>query len=333
MLRTLRRFYCSTSTTNYLPTVDRFGNHLYNITNTTNCLESLVKNTPIGKAVLLTGSKLDVSTMTKIKAKLQYINNDSETWLVKNGSVCPELFNGQYYAAGINIIIRWDGDFWTVMVKDKTKPYITCPGGTASSIDFTNLPTIDELHRNIATRELTEETNNLYNDLPGLDIQKLKIEPYFMKVCKFNFRSKFFNLDNIVDNYQMYGIYIDMDANTKLLEKISPKLLTRDTIDFLAYINRLCRGKIVDSDYKINSSKNNEIEYVYLQKLTDASSITDDLVIGASTYKLNKHPVSALHLFAAYHNLYRHTNIKYTKPIDWTSSELLPSNLTSVKLY
>lgn len=68
-------------------------------------------------------------------------------YLIRNRSKCPELCNGEFITGCVNILIEYNGYFYTPLMIDKTKDYVRCPGGTATMSD-------------IEIRELWEETSS-----------------------------------------------------------------------------------------------------------------------------------------------------------------------------
>lgn len=324
------------------PTVDRFNNWLYDLTNVPTTIHDMAKHidmAPPKSAILISGNNLNSSIMKNLDGKLQYIDKEGkETWLIRRQSTCPELFNGRYYAGGVNLLVRILDSWWTLLVKDNTKSYVTCPGGTAIMEDFKNSDNSD-VHFNIAVREFREETTNIIPEIEEIDITL--VDKPIEKICQFNFSSQFFNLRDIPDTYEMYGLCFHLQHY---------KADSKAKSNFVKFIDYLYNNsKQINNDCMVCPSTNSEIEFVYLQRLYEDSIVSDNIIMDSSVYKLHNHPVSALHILASYQNLYRHGHIltdpssftsinKTSKNINkttnvFTNSKLLPANLTGFQTY
>lgn len=311
-----------------LPTTysDKFGNTIHNANHKPVDIKKLVKNTTKGKAVLLHNIHKNlineyndsIAGPSKMCAKLQLSNehygDDRNTYLIRNGSNCPELFYNQYFAGGVNIIVKYLDQYYTLLVKDKTKNYLTVPGGTANSSDFEYQISSNydeesdiDIHRtgyNIAVRELLEETRGMTDDgtaLDGLKYEYLDLS----KNCRFHFKSTFFDVPDINDIYIMHRAYIDLDTQednsvkTYLSKLFSPEHQSNYETIYTAYTMK----------YK----NHNETEYVHAARLfpiTSGPSIFDKYKLYDRHYGQNQHPVTNLHLGASHMSLFKILNSK-----------------------
>lgn len=319
-------------------TKDTFGNFIYN--NYTP-MRGVIEYPEEGKAILLKNSNqkeiynyneeieelgmygLAEKDIDMLKAKFQC---QPGVYLIRNWSKCSELYNGEFIAGGVNILIEHNGDFYTPLMKDKTKDYLTCPGGTATISDIDG-------NVNIGIRELWEETTS--DDFCGINLAYLNLPV----LCKFYFKSRFFDIDGIPDTYTMNKFV------TSTKDKSNPNLSL--------YLSRLfdSRNLCDEHCYKLSYNNHDETEFVYALNLTSnmksfetTSPLIDQLFLPFSSdlYKqrniINKysHPVTYLHVAMSQFNL-------FTECIPFTVSSSttivnngfpnFPKNLTKLDLF
>lgn len=285
--------------------IDTFGNTICSVNDCQRVdIENVVNSTIKGKAILLKNVgdstinkyNLDVSQSARnsierdmLLAKYQC---DPGVYLIRNWSKCPELCDGEFVAGGVNILIEHNGYHYSLLMKDKTKKYLTCPGGTATISDIRD-------NVNIGVRELLEETTSV-NNFDGIDLSHLKLD----KLCKFYFRSRFFDIDNIPDIYTMNTFYIS----------------TNNTIS--TYLSLLFddRNLCDEHCYKLQYLDHDETEFTYALNLTsnkniNPSTVTLDDVLALfqkeerEIIRKHNHPVTYLHTAMSQFNLFNHYGV------------------------
>lgn len=329
MLTVVRRF-CHTKT------IDSFGNYLYCFTNKRPDLKKIIADIPFGKALLV--RNVCESVIDNIpEMKFQCVDkNGKNVYLVRNGSNCPELYDGKYYAGGVNIIVRKGGCYYTIFTKDKSRKYITCPGGTANEKDFFNANNFDDqleiTGKNIGIRELKEETTGVtkYGKMcAGLDLNKYVLS----NVCQFEFKSKFFDIDDIQDIYTMNSYYFDLDSKRPTIN--------RKMLDFFRLL--FDKSNTIGYNYQLKFISHSEIDYVYAHKLVLTEILIDKTRPVDLMYHDNvDHPVTNLHLAASYHHLHNifKANFVFTHHRLFTHIRKdnfffdgFPKNLVDIKFY
>lgn len=260
----------------------------------------IVRNTPYGNAIIFKNVNLeDVISYNENNDKKAVIQmqSDKVMCLVRNGSSCPELVNGQILAAGVNIIVKKDGEYYCLFTKDKTRPFLTSPGGTA---------TPGETVLEVSKRELFEETTDIET---GIDVFDTNIE----KLADIQFAGNFFGVP-VEDHYTLMKYFYDFDKPDK---------------------NHHFFERLFKESNELKFNKNTEISDIFAIKLNmtalplfkgDKGYLWD-----FHTFE-NKHPVTYLHLFLGYVHLSNilcpPKNMNLTK-----DDEFFPQGLISLKTF
>lgn len=346
---------------------DKFNNSIYSFDGDRHVdINSLVGGTPIGKGILLKGiDRLSVQNYNETVQRGSSLYSemmtaefqcDPNVYLIRNWSKCPELVAGKFVAAGVNIIVEHDGLFYSVLMKDKTRKYLTCPGGTGTMSDViynNNSINFGKTSRTIAVRELLEETES--SQFPGITLDGSSLD----KLCEFKFRSKFFDINGVRDTYSMYSVFVSLDNRDKSIPD-----------NVYSYFDRLFdKANLRDeSCYKLSYSDHEETEFVYAWRLihADVMDFYDQLSINnrvqipggvifsymhenRAIMRNHFHPVTYLHAtMSQYHlftllnrvpmtdchffTLFNRVTVRGTILMDGFSGRM-PDNLDSVELF
>lgn len=324
--------------------IDRFSNIIFELTGVKqfDILGSIPSN--FNNAVLLKNcnksiideynSKIcsDAVDNSKI-ATLQHVSPTGNTYLIKNSSNCPQLVNSEIRAAGVSIIYLHNSCYYVLLANDKTKKYLSVPGGTACLDDFNKNSCMSK----IAFRELKEETSGTvlshnselksqYNkNISGISENELRD---IKKICEFNFNTKFFDID-VNDIYTMYGAIS------------SSKSIFGTTL-----FNDNCLVSNNNSKYyKLKYENHQEIDNMYALQLANVNDLDNDVIISkkcdeymekitnSDLYIKHSHPVTYLHIYMSYVNLFRfiYPNNGYLKISEFNKN--FPTNLLKYTVF
>ena len=304
-----------TTATSFEYTEDKkFGTHYFTFPNATTaeqvkmCLES--KHLVKGKAIVLIGldqrvvddyNSIDEKSSVREPARFQTIYKSKRYYLIRNGSNCPELFQEKIIAGHVAVIVKYGGSAYQILVKDRTKSMIGCPGGTFNAVDEKCLSsenqTLSEqspkylssgfhsekqsseltdekkealLYRVIAARELEEETSGQFGDhkIDGLHVDYKDLVPFLTVEHK----SSLFGMNDLPDTQVIFRHYIDFDSYMiEETKKFSAMYSDTDSKFFDMSHNLLANlfcSKNKDGDnYTMKFTDNSEIEYVHAMKL------------------------------------------------------------------
>jgi hypothetical protein len=312
-----KRNYSSSAKISHLPKIDRFGNSIYDIKFQSVSIKELVSTAKPGKAVVLHNVKNNFikeynnlqNNNKQMIAKSQLNSPTSNTFLIRNGSNCPELHNGMYYAGGVSIIVKYLNKYYALLAKDKTKNYLTVPGGSANDSDLVydkqGHIDLNKTGYNIGIRELCEETTGTNKEgitLKGIDLSE---SAGIVRASRFQFKSKFFDVSDINDIYTMSTYYFDLDIlnhYSKITYYLHKLFSEQNKI-----IGKTAAGNTYIT-YKMEYIDHSETEYIYATQLLPAFMLTGSLIYEEHkewdiAYQENEHPVTNLHLSRCYLNL------------------------------
>lgn len=317
--------------------IDKFGNTICSVNNDEIInINDVVNTTPKGKAILL--KNVDGVTINRYNCNLSQVTNSqtehnmkfaryqcnsnkSAVYLIRNWSKCPELCYGSFIAGGVNVLVEHDGYHYVLLMKDKTRYYLTCPGGTATMSDING-------NVNIGVRELLEETTS--ESFNGINLSHLKLD----KLCKFYFKSKFFDIDDIPDTYTMNTFYTSTKDTSN--ENVS------------SYLSMLFQPKNLCDEhcYKLNYNNHDETEFVYALNLPNYSHVNNEEDLNRLLWifqreerqivKTYNHPVTYLHATMSQLNFSNQIGILNKQSptiITNTTAFNFPNNLVKLELF
>lgn len=269
------------------------------------------KNTNHGKGVLLRGfPKEIIAPLRKIygKSELIYmITKKAKTlYLLVNGSNCPQFCNSSILAAGMTVIIYYQGFWYGLLVYDPTKPVLTVPGGVATASEHVLDP---NLFFTVAKRETYEETrgnvktaqektlketvgtvsmNGTLVFCPGIIINNTSD---VIKIAKISMKSTYYGY-KVPDTYKCFGYKIVIESD---LSSVNDKFL-RMMFD--------PTHQLPNGNYQMNFIDNKEINFVYAVKLnidneTTSNNFTDTMekiITHTTSTKLESGRISNLHM-------------------------------------
>lgn len=233
---------------------DRFGNRLITLDDKNSHLSvadiEKVLNFKFGKAVIFYGlsqqSADDFNDQSTQPLKYQAdLKSGSPVHLYRNGSTCPELHDGNIFAAGAVIIARHAGIYYVIYAKDRTKRVITNIGGTCDAHEYEQHKTdILTLTTEIAIREVFEETSDNGKESLSIDKDAMKLLYHLNSV------SRYFGIEGIDDNYYAYGVYYNLEEKDELKKNV--------------FLRKLFGTANLDENGNYNLQiDNNEIEYIH----------------------------------------------------------------------
>lgn len=304
---------------------DRFGNTICEVVDTNPVdIQNIVSTTAKGKAVLL--KNIDVISVENynkyvphemLLAKYQCNPN---VYLIRNWSKCPELCDGKFIAGGVNILVSHEGSNYGILMKDKTKNYLTCPGGTATPLDIV-------VGTNVGIRELYEETSGL-DSLDGINLSHMKLN----ELCKFHFKSNFFDISGIPDTYTMNMWNTSVDNNSGTISMYLSELFSK-------------KNQCDEDCYKLSYDNHDETEFVYALNLgcdlltKPTVTLCDVLSVfqheDRTIIKKYPHPVTYLHsALCQIHQFNYHGKINTKTPsvISNVTDYNFPNNLVKIEL-
>jgi hypothetical protein len=303
--------------------VDKFGNLIVDCRGIFVDIPELCNNV---KAVLLKNvSPFNIITYNAHNAHNPAVyqtnrQNDcyNNVYLIKNNTSCPELVNGKLYRGGINIIVQRQNRYYTLLVKDKTKNYLTCPGGTyngnhdldnrisadpndiySSEHDLDNH--IDVIHYNVATRKLTEETTGINKSIKPLRLNNFQI---FVN-CTFSFKSFFFDIPNVRDSYVMGRYFVNLDDYKCRFQnyRMSDHVMLKENAESLSDILDIAES----SSGKVIYENNDNIDYIRVVELHS----TFESILSNNIPKEERHPFTNLHISATIEHLNNILHMKH----------------------
>lgn len=219
--------------------IDSFGNLLCGFdTYDHNNMLSIAKRHESNKAVVFYACPLDAVleynaiAEDSLKAEVIHTYDDGNTvCLVRKESCCPRLINGEIIAGGVNVLVNHEDNLYTLLMQDKTKKYLTVPGGTANLSDISD--NYIETGINVGAREFYEET--------GVELGKVDL------LAELHFDNTYFNVP-VKDTYIMGKHYIK-DSHPYL-----EKLFHKD-------------NKKSDGLYSLPYNNNKETEFIHAVQL------------------------------------------------------------------
>lgn len=165
-------------------------------------IQRAIDATPAGKAIILYGMS---DEQVGRELYVGTTKDGRDVHILPNHSNGPRLYNGKVYAAGVCVLVQDSLDreqYAAVFVKDKTKPVLTCLGGTYNPHS--------ETHREAAIREVKEETRGTAvvgrksTSLAGLDLESTQLE----FVASVTFRSSYYGIEDIPDVYHLHSVVV-----------------------------------------------------------------------------------------------------------------------------
>lgn len=245
-------------------------------------------------------------------------NDNIPYYLFVNNSNCPQFCDSKIFASGVSIILKYDNNFYALLVKDKTKKILTCIGGTCQRSDYL---TNKSYAINTAVRELNEETIGsikISDEIIKTNGLILTSFEYLKPFCEIEFESKYYGL-KIPDFYKCYCCFADINFSD-------------DTYWKLLFDPR---NKLPNNDYKMNYLDNDETEYIYAIKIKDDVKNIENIKEQISGINLENSRISTLNMFLNYvhfDKLQNEKTLKFTIEDDLTLfSKLNVSSLRSIK--
>ena len=305
-----------THTTQTKQEVDRFGNLFYTLTEepTLEFLESLKHDK--GKGILLkTTNSLNLDDIVGEYNKLHLDDSQKKikhlrdgVYLMRNGSNCPDMFDGKIYAGGASIVVKYNGQNYCILVKDKTKRVVTNLGGIVDEKEYNAFcQDVHMLCKVAGIREVKEETEGtiMYKE-QQIQVKGLYVPPVTSEVVVNKFNSCYFGIQDIDDTYIAHQYYYDIDAYPELID-----------IPFFGYLFDISSSDQY-GNYTLEYVNHDETEYVHAvlvaMKDVDVSGVHYNLPNVITTikqlapkigvYAVNSHPrVSSLSMLANYINV------------------------------
>ena len=280
--------------------LDRFGNHIYTFTNQPKIetLNYVISKVNSGVAIIFRG--LDHQTVNEYnqQAKLSHqmkfqgsYDLNTLQFFIRNGSNGPEIRNNTTWAAGTSIVVKYQGQYYYLLVKDKTKNIVTSIGGFCNDAEFDS-----NQQYNTAIREVNEETLDYSEEKKLSNIYSLLINIEQLKpLAVVNFKSTYFGLTQMTDTYYSFRTMFDLDQQ-------QPQPFFQRLFD--------TNNKDQNGNYLLSYQYNEETQYICAMKMTyDSTSFiqikTSNELMQIAIADKNKltHPVSSLHAFLNYLHL------------------------------
>lgn len=308
------------------------------------------KNNNPRKGVLLLGfPKEIISPLRKIYGKdelIYMITHKAKTlYLLINGSNCPQFCDSTVLAAGMTVIIKFKNKLFGILIKDRTKPISTVPGGIATAKEHVVDP---NLLITVAKRETYEETKGnvftaiekflketagfieLYGDkvyCPGLEIDPSQ---EIMEIASIFMMSTYYKIE-VPDRYKCFGYFIDADQISNIFLRL-----------LFDPIHELSNG-----NYQMNYVDNDEIDFVYAIQLQNDivperenfGEVIEKIITQIDSTKMDSGTISKLHMFFHYLHLKRIQHIGgVLVPIElWNRNDFvkykLPPSLREIKFH
>lgn len=272
--------------------IDDFGTtYLQNIDSKQSVDEvylEIEKHKKPNKGIILIGFLDEIINGLKSVYEIIYltIKDNQSYYLLTNNSNCPHFCDGKIYASGLSIIIKYQDEYFAILMKDKTKKILTCIGGTCTQEDYTH----DKTLMTTAMRELMEETSGYTKITPNARIIRFCNKTYPLKyLLTANFESSYYGL-KVDDTYICYGLYIDAD---KFPDEFTESLFNPKNED-------------KNSNYRMKYIDHEETEYIYATRInfkkynecSDFRTIVQQIYHDLSQIKLSDDAkISLLHMF------------------------------------
>ncbi len=256
--------------------IDRFGNLFYTLTQepTLEFLESLQHDE--GKAIILRTNDLNIDDVVKeyndlhpddAQKRIKHLRGN--VYLMRNGSNCPDMFDGKIYAGGASIVVKYNGKNYCILVKDKTKGVVTNLGGIVDEVEYlAYCQNVHTLCKVAGIREVREETEGtIVHNEEQVQIAGLHVFPVTSEVMLNKFNSCYFGIKNIDDTYFAYKYYYDIDE--------APELMGLPLLKYLFHESHCDQY----GNYTLEYVGHNETEYVHalLMGCVDVTNVQDDL--------------------------------------------------------
>ena len=265
-----------TAETLFNHTIDRFGNNILKFSKMSNFyqISEITKKIPYGKAIVL--KNIDKAIIEKYnlvydnKINFQGIDRDGySTYLLRNGSGSPEIFNGKTFASKASIIIKNGNRYYTLLVKDKTKNNLGSIGGVCEESEYREYDKTGDMHKlskNIVTREIYEETKGdvkfSYNYCTDTIYCNSMDYNNIEQLGTINFLNDIYGID-VIDTCTVYRIFVDLDTY-EIFRPFNKQ-----------FYNLLFHYKNIDKygNYTLSYCNNNETEFIHAIHLNKTPNI------------------------------------------------------------
>lgn len=285
---------------------DRFDNLVLTNEKTINSqeLKDLIENNKKNdKGIILKNFETNVIDDLKEEYEiLHMITRDHQNvYLIKNNSNCPELYNGTMSAAGVSVLIKYQDNYYGILMKDKTKSILTCPGGTCEQKALL----IKDGLKETAVRELREETEGVVTisgseyHTKGMLLNKDQVTT----LAEYKMMSSYYGFDDIPDTYTCYQYMIEYDKDNQ----------NKEFFDYLFHES----NKDKNGNYTLKYVSHNETQYVHASIVknininNDFEQVINDIrkeLPVFDCYSSNHPRVSIIHILSHYANMNKINN-------------------------
>jgi len=185
-------------------------------------------------------------------------NNDESYNLLVNGSNCPHFCDGQVFAAGMCIVVYFDGSYYGIFTKDLTKTILMPISDICTEKEY-NTHGTDLMF--IAMKKAFDETDGsvVMND-QIVQIDGLKLSDHRYPLISTEIFSSTYYEIKVRDHYYCYGCSINYNqTKSKFLKAVFDRS------------NQLPNG-----DFKLMYKDHAETEYIYAIKMIDLPPFIPD---------------------------------------------------------